>query len=119
MLKETTLFCTTQWPWTDTMRICTSPIISDPLGIIENTCVVQKQIKDKLYVEHPKHGGSLESSANFHKSKQYVDFTMASFSFDKSSCKDGQRFLITVGNYFWEFSKPCGSKPGVGFKAAR
>lgn len=41
------------------MRICTSPIIFDPLGIIENTCVVQKQTavrrtEDILYVEHPK-----------------------------------------------------------------
>lgn len=26
----------------DRMRICTSPNISDPLGVIENTCIVQK-----------------------------------------------------------------------------
>lgn len=43
----------------DRMRICTSSNIFDTLGLIENTCVVQKQTavrttKEILCVEHPK-----------------------------------------------------------------
>lgn len=42
----------------DRMRICIPPIIFDPLGIIENTCIVQKKNTavrrtEDIYVEHP------------------------------------------------------------------